>query len=370
MRFTMRQLKLVLLGVSICIATCVLITGCVSQKAMRRDISTHLRKTSILLPYIAETVYDAQPDFVLEILISCLNSQGARILSWDKKAAVVSWYDTGGSFVPLPGVANELNTYGMVIGQVTFWHGSVYGCARIVTSGYGAWLAIRTIGRDATSGRRVFSDGTYERKLISSLDRTIHRIATGQRIAPKFKEPKQMYSRRTGVSYVELFRSGFKNFPRINNHDITKKNHGERYPVSADQLWKACLDVITQYALVPYLQSSEKVITFSRRLPVPINVNTKAVKPIDVLMAVAIKPDVEDAEQSSRMFISMLREEDLRPKVIMKKFSENQEETEVNLAGPLIDIAATISANELMRQVDAQLFYNENLGTKLLRRLE
>ena len=241
-------------------------------------------------------MYDAQQDFVLEILISSLDAQGARILFWDRKAAAVSWYDTGGSFVPMPGVAHELNTSGIASGHVTFWRGYVYGCARIVTSEVGAWLAIRTIGRDATSGQRVFSDGTYERRLIGSLDRTIHRISTGQHLAPEFQEPEPIYFRRTRANYVELFKSGFKNFPRIHSREITKKNVGERYPVSADRLWRACLDVITQYALVPYLQSNEKVITFSRRVPVPINVNTKVVKPVDVIMAVTILPDDEDTE--------------------------------------------------------------------------
>lgn len=366
---TMRQLKLILLRVLVCFAIGGLISGCVSQKAMRRDITTHLRKTSILLPYIAEGVYDAQPDFVLETLINSLNNQGARILSWDKKSGVVSWYDTGGAFAPLPGVAKILNTYDIINGQVTFWYGYVYGCSRIVSSGDGAWLAIRTIGRDVTSGQRVFSDGTYERKLISSLSRTIHRIATGQRMAQEFQEPKSKLSSRTGVSYVELFKSGFRNFPALKSHHITKTNQGERYPVSADRLWRASLDVITQYVLVPYIESNEKVIVFSRRLSVPINVNTKVVKPVDVIMAVTIQPDVEDTENSSRMFISMLGVEDLKPNVINKKFSKIQEGAEVDLTGPLVDIAGAMSANDLVRQVDGQLFYNENLGSKLLRRL-
>ena len=337
---------------------------------MRRDITTYLRKTTILLPYIAEEVYDAHPDFVFEIFINRLNSQGARILSWDKNSAVVSWYDTGGSFVPLPGVAKELKTYEMINGQVTFWYGYVYGCARIVTSEDGAWLAIRTIGRDVTSGQRVFSDGTYERKLISSLNRIIHRIATGQYMVPDFQKPKSRLSGRTGINYEELFKSGFKYFPIINSHDIAKSNQGKRYPVAASRLWKASLDVITQYALVPYVESNGKVIIFSRRLPVPINVNTKVVRPVDVMMAVTIQPDVEDAENSSRIYISMLGKEDLKPSVIKKKFSEKQGETEVDLSRPLIEIAATMSENELVRQIDAQLFYNENLGNKLLRRLK
>ena len=340
-QFTVRQLKLMLLGVLICFVVGVLSSGCVSQKNMRRDIATHLRKTSMLLPYIAEGNYDAQPDFVLELLINRLNNQGAQVLCWDKKAGVVCWNDTGGSFVPLPGVANEVNTYGMAQGKVTFWRGYVYGCSRIVSSGNGAWLAIRTIGRDVTSGRRVFSDGSYERRLISSLGRMIHRIATGQRMAPEFQEPKPKYSGRTAVNYEDLFQSRFKNFPKINSLDIMNENQGERYPVSADRLWKTCLDVITQYALVPYLRSDEKVITFSRRLPVPININTKVVKPVDVIIAVTILPDAEDQENSCRMYTSLLGKEDMLPQVIKKQSSGNKGEREVNLTGPSIESDAS-----------------------------
>lgn len=369
MPFSMKQLKLMLPGMLICIVVGVLSSGCVSQKKMRRDITTHLRKTSMLLPYVAEGKYDAQPDFVLELLINRLNSQGAQILCWDKKAGVVCWYDTGGSFIPLPGVANELNTYGMVQSRVTFWRGYVYGCSHVVSSGDGAWLAIRTIGRDVTSGRRVFSDGSYERRLISSLGRKIHRIATGQFMVPEFQEPKPKHSGRTAVNYEELFQSRFKNFPKINSLDIMNKNQGERYPVSVDRLWRTCLDVITQYSLVPYLHSDEKIIVFSRRLPVPIDINTKAVKPVDVIIAVTIQPDAEDPENSCRMYTSLLGKEDLQPNVIKKQASDSQEDSEVDLSGPLIDTAAVISVNELVRQVDTQLFYNEKLGSKLLRRL-
>ncbi len=188
-------------------------------------------------------------------------------------------------------------------------------------------------------------------------------------MVPEFQEPKPKHSGRTTGNYEELFQSRFKNFPKINSLDIMNKNQGERYPVSADRLWKTCLDVITQYALVPYLHSGEKVIIFSRRLPVPINVNTKEVKPVDVIMAVTIQPDTEDPENSCRMYTSLLGKEDLLPQVIKKQSSESQEDSEVDLTGPLIDTAAVILVNELIRQVDTQLFYNEKLGNKLLRRL-
>ncbi len=343
---------------------------------MRRDITTNLRKTSMLLPYVAEWKYDAQPDFVLELFINRLNNQGAHILCWDKKAGVVCWYDTGGSFVPLPAMpnklntSNELDTYGMVQGKVTFWRGYVYGCSHIVSSGDGAWLTMRTIGRDVTSGRRVFSDGSYERRLIGTIKRKIQRFATGQLMIPEFQEPKPKYSSRTSVNYEELFRTQFKNFPKINSIDIMKKNKGERYPVSADRIWRTCLDVITQYALVPYLNSGEKVIVFSRRLPVPIDINTKAIKLVDVIMAVTIQPDSEDPETSCMMYTSLLGEDDLHFNVIKGKLpSGNQGESEVDLSGPQIETAAVISRNDLARQVYAQLLYNENLGNKLLRRL-
>ena len=86
-------------------------------------------------------------------------------------------------------------------------------------------------------------------------------------------------------------------------------------------------------------------------------------------MAVTIQPDTEDTENSCRMYTSLLGKEDLLPQVIKKQSPENQEDSEVDLTGPLIDTAAIISVNELVRQVDTQLFYNEKLGNKLLRRL-
>jgi len=369
-QFALRQLILNFLRVSACFSIVLVISGCVSQKTMRRDITSHLRKTAILLPYVAEKTYDAHPDFVFEMLINKLEDQGGRILSWDRSSAVVSWYDTGGAFVPLPGVAKETKTYQMINGKVTFWHGYVYGCARIVNSEKGAWLAIRTIGRDVTSGQRVFSDGSYERKLFSSLSRAIHRIATGQNMAPDFRTPKLNRSGRTGANYEELFKSGFKYFPKIDCNEITAGNKGERYPVAVARLWKASLDVITQYALVPYVESDSKTIVFSRRFPVPMSVQSTVVKPVDVIMAVTVQPDVEEGEDSSRIYVSMLGQNDMKSTLIEKISAENQSETEIDLNRPLVEIAATMAENELIRQIDAQLFYNENLGNKLLRRLK
>ncbi len=69
------------------------------------------------------------------------------------------------------------------------------------------------------------------------------------------------------------------------------------------------------------------------------------------------------------MYTSLLGENDLQPNVIKMLTSDNQEDSEVDLTWPLIDTAATMSVNDLVRQVDTQLFYNEKLGSKLLRRL-
>ncbi len=339
-----------------------------SQDKIRRDIATHLNKLGTLKPYSAEKMFDVQPEFVLELLINCLNVQGAWVLCWDKKAGVICWCDTGGSFVPLPDRFDETKMHGLKQAKVTFRQCFVYGSARIVASGDGTWLAIRTLGIDAKSGRRDFSDGTYERKLINSLDRKIHKIAIGQRKSPEFHEPKNRRSRQLAVNYDELFKSKFRNFPKIGKHDITAKIQGEPFAVTTDKLWKACMDVVTQYALIPYVQSDEKVFVFSRKLPVPVSVDTKKVKHVNVIIAVTIQPDEKDAENSSKMYVSLLGEYDLIPRKVEIKSSENQKESEVDLSGPLIETAAAMSINELMKDIDIQLYYNEILGTKLLRR--
>ena len=343
--------------------------GCVSENSMRRDITIGLRETSLLMPYLAEKFYAADYDFVLETLINCLNSQGARILFWNKEASIVSWYDTGGSFVPMPGASNKANKYELTAEHVTFWSGYVYGSGRIVTTDVGSWLSIRTVGRDVTSGQRVFSDGTYERKIIGLVDRKIHRIATGQILAPKFQKSKSIPFRHSQVNYEEVFKSGFRNFPIITNYDISLRDQGENYPVSADRLWRACQDVILQYAIVPYFHNRERVIAFSRRVPVPINITAKKVKPVDVILVVTISEGADNSEPSSKLFISMLGKDDLKPYNINKKLSENEDSVDVKLIGQPIEIAAAIIANELVKQIDIQLFYNENLGNKLLRRI-
>ena len=169
------------------------------------------------------------------------------------------------------------------------------------------------------------------------------------------------------ISYEKLFKSGFKKFPKIANHSIIKNNQGERYNVSADRLWRAYLEVITQYAVVPYLQGDEKIVVFSRRIPVPTNIDKKKVKPIDVIMALTIQS--ADKEHSI-MYISLLGKKDLLPSSIDKKFFNNQEKTEIDLSKSPNDTAAAILIGELMSHVNHQLYYNENLGNKLLRRVK
>ena len=118
-----RQLKPTLFTVLIYLIAGVIFFGCISQKKMRRDITTQLKNKGTMRPYIAQGILDARPEFVLELLINRLQNQGARVLYWDKKDGVVSWCDTGGNYVPLPGMSDELQTHGLVSGQVTFWGG-------------------------------------------------------------------------------------------------------------------------------------------------------------------------------------------------------------------------------------------------------
>ncbi len=354
----------------ICFVVGVFSSGCTTTKnAMRRRYAMDHRSSGIMKPYVAEKMFNAQPDFVFELVISHLNSQGAWVLCRDKKAGVVCWCSTGADFVPLPDKDDRSRMHGLEQVNASFWRGFVYGCAHIVASGGDAWFTVRSLGRDANSGRRVFSDGSYEGKIISSLKHTLHLITTGQRRAPEFLETEARNSRGAAVNYDDLFKAKFRNFPKINSNDIVAKIQGESYPVSADRLWSACLDVVTQYALVPFLNSDERIIIFSRKLPVPASVETKKLKHVDVIMAVTIQPDTEDPESSCRMYASLLDEDDLVPRAVEQKSSENQEETEVDLSGPLIDTAAIISVNEMAEQIDTQLYYNEKLGTKLLRRL-
>jgi hypothetical protein len=344
------------------------IAGCASQTEIRRDVATQLKKSSILLPYDAERIYGTQPDYVLEALTAVLASQGARVLSWDNKAGVVSWYDTGGAFVPLPDMTGGSHMYGMLDKQAATLKGvQVYGCAHVTTSSSGAWLSVRTIGRDVTSGRRILSDGSYERNLANSVTRKIQRVTAGQSVIDGHKEPVTTHNRPAETNYVEMYQSGFKGFPKLSSHDVVKMGDGERYPVTDDQLWKACIDVITQYALIPYVDSNEKVVAFAQKQAVPRSVNSKMVKPVDVIMAITVLPDANDPGHYSRIHISWL-DGNLRP-CLLKRIILKNEEGKETLSGTPIEVAAAMSANDLVRQIDAQLFYNEKLGNKLLKSL-
>ena len=350
--------------------TFLLFSGCAGQRAIKRDITTHLNDVGMIRPYVSEVLLEADADFVVDLLVDHLKSQGAKILTSDKKSGIVSWYDAGGYFYPLLETkGDQVKTYGLVQGKVSSWRGFVFGCAHVIETKKAAWLIVRISGRSVKSGQAVFSDGTYEWRLISAMDRLAHQAATGQKIVRESRDQTSASPRGRARNYKDLFDSYFLNFSGISRDSIIETSEGYRYIVPADRLWQACLDVVAQYALIPYLKSDEKVIVFARRKLVPVNMEKQIFKPVDVLLALTIKAEENESEKSSKVFVSLLGKNDLIPRVINQKLSSETDDTQIDLCNNPLDTAATISLNEMLKHIDAQLYYNENLGNKLFRRL-
>lgn len=349
-----------------CVVLIALVLGCVSRRTMHRDVTQHFREQAILQPYVCDGIFAAQPKLTMEVLVEQLTAQGAQLLCWDKEAGVASWCDTSGYLIPLPGHGDEVSMPGFDYAKGATWNGHVYGCARSVVAEEGSWLVVYVRGRDMGEGRRIFSDGTYEWRLLRSVERSIHQIATGQRTVPEILDWKASPTMRGTETYADLFRTHFADLPEVTAQSVSAKSPGIQYPVDVDRLWGASLDVITQYDLVPYVNSTEHVIVFSRRVSVPSDVNSIHLTAVDVVMAVSIQGQEKGA---CTMHMAVLGEQDLKPRPIVQQSSGYSEGVVTELTGTPSEIAAAMVSSELERHIDFQLLYNENWGNKLLRHM-
>lgn len=340
--------------------------GCASHRKMRQDVTRHFREQAILKPYVNSRMFNAQPQLTAGVLVEELMAQGAQLLCWDEQASVVSWCDTSGHLVPLPIAADKVRMPGFDDLDVSTWNGYVYGCARSVAAEKGSWLVIYVRGRDMGEGRRIFSDGTYERRLLGSVDRAIHQIATGQRLAPEAARWKRSPSRNRAETYTDLFMARFANLPGITAQSVTATSPGMQYPVEVERLWIACLDVVTQYDLVPYVNSVERIVVFSRHVSVPSDVNSVYLTPVDTVMAVSVETQ---GEGSCTMHVAVLEVQDLRPRCVSQPSADYSEGIVTELAGTPFETASVMVSTELERHIDLQLLYNENWGNKLLRHM-
>ena len=95
--------------------------------------------------------------------------------------------------------------------------------------------------------------------------------------------------------------------------------------------------------------------------------SSRTAKAVDVVMAITV---LEDGPGSCMMHTALLGEWDLKPRAIVMQTAGDSGDVTTELTGPPSDTAGNMVAGGLERQIDCQLFYNENWGTKLLRRLE
>lgn len=383
----------------------VVLAGCASDAKVRQDITTQLKEQAILSPYVSEALFSAEFDFVLDTFIAKLHSKGAQVFFWDKEHGVVSWYDTNSQFVPLPLVSDSVDIPEMQYQRITTWSGYVFASARLVSFGNQTWVKIYATGRDSDSGRRIFSDGTYEGRVLKSVKKTVDQALSGRQIPVQASTRSSHSSKNIPRNYAELFRRRFEGLSQMNISEVVLKGSKIEYPVSATRLWKAILDVTTQYAILPSFNGNERSLVFSRRVTVPVEktmapaihfswsfstqnpLNPQVIvdaitgkntidgpaqkamvlTPLDVVMALVVKSASED---SSVLYTALLGKDNLAPTPYVSKNvkASEKEAVEAVLASP-IKTGAAIAENELGNQVDFQLFYNENLGTKLLKSL-
>jgi hypothetical protein len=120
------------------------------------DVITLGRAVGLRSPYQSSHFFAAEPPLVLAHLVHDLETRGAQLLVADSASGLLSWCDPGISFVALPTQLSKLSSISAtgLVPQLTVWHGTVHGTARLRATSEGTWLYLHTVGEKQVPRRR------------------------------------------------------------------------------------------------------------------------------------------------------------------------------------------------------------------------
>lgn len=346
------------------------ISGCMTSSTRTSStIIEHGKNVSIALAYENAEFFKVSPQVLYMHLLDRLYKRGAQLFVSDYNSGIISWYDSGMSFVAMPGYVDKIAfTYGSKIKVLmAVWHGIVHGTARIRSSKEGVWLYLHLVGREIGSEKERLSDGSCERNLFKEIADSLKRKTLTIPLAG-FRADNRLPAAdlQEEQTYAKAFASHFRVLPEFSPNNIRENGLSKIYPVPFDDLWAACLDVICQYTSIVDVSVSEGLIVFSHQIALPEKMNGKTIKPVDVLMAIYVD---SRGERGSSVHAVMLSDPGLAVRPIIGLRQEHPDDVLARLKNSPTDLAAALIADGLFGQLATQLFHEERWMGKLTRRL-
>lgn len=344
-----------------------LLWGCAMPVQTSLDVITLGRAVGLRSPYQSSHFFAAEPPVVLAHLVHDLETRGAQLLVADSSSGLLSWCDPGISFIAIPtqlSKPSSVSTAGLAP-QLTVWHGTVHGTARLRATGGGAWLYLHTVGREAGSKSAVFSDGSYERSVLSTVVRDLDRGrlpssgAAGQSpVTPRSVLQPAATALRTCAPHLG-------NLSSLSLSEVRAKGIAKVYPVPLAELWAACLDVLVQYDMIVRMSVEDGVLVFARGMTLPKDIIGDELQRVDVVLALQAEARGRDG---STLSVAALAQPGLEVRSVpdLSKQVEKEVLTALKKAPP--ELAAALLIDQFFAQFTTQLFYKDRWQDKLIRR--
>jgi hypothetical protein len=333
------------------------------------DVLTLADSVGIRRPYVHTRAFAVAPQHTLAALLGSLERRGAQILAVDSRTGLVSWCDTGLTFVALPTHLRQqprppTSWPGPRLGV---WHGVVHGTARLRPFDKGTWLSLHIRGREGTAESVVLSDGSYERDIFTDLTRHLNpadlaapgserRGGLRVQTAPETNRPTQAAIRACFPRLGDLSQLGVS--------QIQAQGLPMVYPAPLDMLWEACLDVIAQYSAIVKASLNEKLIVFTQGIALPSESAGTRPRQINVLLALYAASRGSDG---STVYVAHLAPQGLSIKPVHDLKKANKEAL-AGLKTRPEELAAALIVDRLFAHLTTQLFYAERWGDKFTRR--
>jgi len=155
-----------------CFAAFFIFLGCAGESQGSFDLITLGKNIGIRKKFKRAQFFDAKYDAIFLFLLESLVERGSQICTADRNSGLISWSDSGISFIAIPSQMRKNGKNGIVPKTVSSQR-IVNGSGRIFSSNGGTWLYFHTSGREIESKKMIMSDGTYEHNLLKHIENKV-----------------------------------------------------------------------------------------------------------------------------------------------------------------------------------------------------
>ncbi len=340
--------------------------SCSCRNGFGRHLS-HQATGRWLSPYVTDTPVEAPPRLAMLALLASLRACSVSSVSWDIEGGVVVWTDTGEHFSPIySGVPSPTeHIAGVGIHVTGGWHGHVFGCARVTALGDNAWLYVRARGRSLDEETHFYSNGVYEKRLISMVRWQAEAYNTGVAQLPDFAP----------VRFEPISSLTWDGKPlAVSASGLRAAIEHEEVGWAAQEVWLACFSLLMQKGILLHVNPKEKILVLLGQQVVeggdtaeskPANPQTPQRTRQDVIILAHV---TRAGNNASWLYIAYLDDEGELRHVPRRSLDQGQDALE-ELAGTRpVEIAAARICREFETLLARQLTYRE-WRDKLTRRM-